>query len=142
MQAGEIALFHFDGKARMLCDVNGDLDRASATRFGSQQEAETYAQQYVSEHPGRGCRLYDSDGDVVAEIRGKSVPSRQYTRAMAKRDFAIGIAGFVLIPVGFLLDRWVGWGIFLGMALATKFVLLAIMKLSEGLAGLMETKRR
>ena len=44
--------------------------------------------------------------------------------------------GFLLIPIGFLIDWWVGWTIFLGMALGTKFVLLGIIKLSEGLAGL------
>jgi len=141
MQAGQIALFHFDGKTRMLCSAEGTFDSASPTVFASIEDAERYARNYVDANPRRGCRLYNVEGDCVAEIRGSAVPFRRYTKANAKRDLFLGIAGFVLVPFGFFLDKWIGWSLFLGMALGTKFVLLGILKTSDGLAGLLEYRR-
>ena len=137
---GEVVLFHFEGKSRIMCAADGTRNQASATKFAGQSEAEAYARQYVAEHPGRGCRLYDSTGASLGEIRGLQARAPGYTRRDAKRDLSIGLAAFFLIPVGFLFDKWIGWGLFLGMAIATKFVLLGIVKLSEGIAGILDTK--
>jgi hypothetical protein len=46
------------------------------------------------------------------------------------------------MPLGLLFDHWVRWSMFLGMALATKFTMMGILKLSDGLAGLIQTKSR
>jgi hypothetical protein len=142
MQPGEVALFHFEGKSRIMCGADGSMDSAPPTRFASKEAADAYANEYVARHPRRGCRMYDSAGTCIGEIRGAATPAQRYTRAQAKRDVCIGVAGFVLIPAGFLFDKWIGWGLFLGMALATKFVMLGIVKLSDGIAGLMESKPR
>ena len=137
MRGGEVALFHFDGRSRVLCGADGSLGAtARAVKFGTVEEAVSYAERYVGANGRRGCRIYDQSGDCVREIRGAEVPASRYTRAQAKRDLCIGLMGFLLIPIGFLIDWWIGWTIFLGVALGTKFVLLGIIKLSEGLAGL------
>ncbi len=142
MQAGEVAMFHFDGKTRMLCSAEGGFDSAPVTVFPSLEAAEQYAQNYVHANPRRGCRLYNVEGDCISEIRGSAVPFRRYTKANAKRDVYLGIAGFILVPVGFFLDKWIGWSLFLGMALGTKFVLLGILKTSDGIAGLLEHRHK
>ena len=141
LQPGEVALFHFEGKSRVMCSAGGNREGAVATKFATVQNAQEYAKQYVKANPARGCRIYDSTGQRIGDITGEECPAERYTRAQAKRDLLIGIAGFVVIPLGFLFDKWVGWGLFLGMAVATKFVMLGIIKMSEGIAGLMETRR-
>jgi len=142
MQPGEVALYHFEGKSRVMCGADGDRARVLATKFPTIQDAEAYAKQYVEANPARGCRMYDSAGQRIGDIFGEKCPTHRYTRAQAKRDLFIGLAGFVLVPLGFFLDKWIGWSLFLGMALGTKFVLLGIIKLSEGIAGLMDSKPR
>jgi hypothetical protein len=139
---GEVALFHFLGKSRMLCKADGTLGATPATKFADADGARAYAQQYVDAHPDRGCRLYDSTGERVEEIRGAAVPAQRYSRKDAKRDLIIGAAGFLLIPIGILIDWWVGWTLFLGMILGTKFVLVGILKLSDSIAALMERDPR
>ena len=126
-----------------MCGADGNPDSAPATRFASKEEAEAYANSYVAQHPRRGCRLHDSAGTCIREIRGAATPAQRYTRAQAKRDLWIGVAGLFLSPLaGFLFDEWVGWGLFLGMALATKLAMLGIFKLSDGIAGLLDSKPR
>jgi hypothetical protein len=142
MRPGEVALFHFEGKSRVMCGADGDRSRTAATKFATIEDAEAYAKRYVEAHPARGCRMYDSTGQRIRDIMGEKCPRQRYTRAQAKRDLIIGLAGFVLVPLGFFIDKWIGWGLFLGMAVGTKFVLLGIIKLSEGIAGLMESKQR
>ena len=142
LQPEEVALFHFDGKRRMLCNADGSFGTAPPTVFKTLDAAEVYADQYVKANPRRGCRLYDNSGTCIREVAGSAVPERRYTRRAAKRDLCIGLLGFVLIPVGFLVDAWIGWSLFLGMALGTKFVMLGSIKLSDGIAGLMDTKPR
>ena len=139
---GEVALFHFDGKRRMLCNADGSFGSARPAVFQTVDVADAYARRYVEANPRRGCRIYDAGGACIREIAGSAVPERHYTRAAAKRDLCVGLLGFLLIPVGFLIDAWVGWSLFLGMALGTKFVMLGIIKLSDGLAGLMDTRPR
>ena len=141
LRPGEVILFHFEGKSRVMCAADGTSGSAPPVRFANKEEAERYAKQYVEQNPSRGCRLYDSTGTRIGDIFGAAAPVQRYTRAQAKRDLLIGLAGFFVIPIGFLFDQWIGWGLFLGMAIATKFVLLGIIKLSEGIAGLMDTKR-
>jgi hypothetical protein len=140
MAGEQIALFHFDGKTRVLCHSDGRLGGA-AVKFPNLDAAVAYANEYVQANAARGCRLHDATGACVREIAGAKVPTERYTRAAAKRDLLIGLMGFAIIPVGYLVDHWIGWGIFLGMALGTKFVLLGIVKLSDGIAGLMEPRR-
>ena len=140
MKAGEVALFHFEGKSRVMCSADGDTSKTAATKFASREDAESYADRYVETNPTRGCRLYDATGNRIGDIVGEKVPKHRYTRSQAKRDLIIGLAGFIVLPLGFMLDKWIGWIIFLGMALGTKFVLLGIIKLSEGIAGLMDSK--
>jgi hypothetical protein len=138
LKPGEVALFHFLGKTRMMCHADGTLGATRATRFPSLEAAQAYAQKYLETHPDRGCRLYDASGNRIDEIRGAAVPARRYTHKDAKRDLVIGGLGFLLIPIGILIDWWVGWSLFLGMILGTKFVLVGIFKLSDAIAGLMD----
>jgi hypothetical protein len=140
MAGEQIAVFHVDGKTRVLCHPDGRLG-GGAIKFPNMDAAVAYANQYVQENTARGCRLLDASGACVREIAGAKVPAERYTRAAAKRDLLIGLMGFAIIPFGYLVDRWIGWGIFLGMALGTKFVLLGIVKLSDGIARLMEPRR-
>jgi len=142
MGPGEVLLFHFDGKSRVMCAADGTSESPSPTRFANKQEADAYANRYVAQHPRRGCRLYDSTGERIGDVLGASVPAQRYTRSHAKRDLCIGLACLSVIPIGFLFPRWPGPGLILGMIIATKFVLLGIVKLSEGIAGLMDTKPR
>lgn len=111
------------------------------SKFPNLDAAVTYANDYVEKNAACGCRLLDASGACIREIVGAKVLAERYTRADAKRDLFIGLMGFAIIPVGYLVDRWIGWGIFLGMALGTKFVLLGIVKLSNGIARLMEPHR-
>lgn len=138
----EVALFHFEGKSRVMCGADGNRAGAVATKFATIQDAQAYAKQYVEANPARGCRMYDSAGHRIGDVFGEHCPAQRYTRAQAKRDLFIGLAGFVLVPLGFFVDKWIGWSLFLGMALGTKFILLGIIKLSEGIAGLMDSKPR
>ena len=142
LQPGEIALFHFRGKTRIHCDAAGNLGSSPPVKFAGIEEARKYAGEYLEGHPDRGCILYDSAGNRVDELRGAAVPAIRYSRSDARRDLIIGLSGFLLIPIGFLVDEWIGWSLFLGMALGTKFVLLGIIKTTEGLAGLMESRKR
>lgn len=142
LQPGDVALFHFRGKTRIHCDAEGRLGSSRAVKFSGTGEAGAYAHQHVEAHPDRGCIFYDFEGNRVGEIRGAATPATRYSRRDAKRDLCIGIGGFLLIPIGFVVDEWIGWSLFLGMALGTKFVLLGIIKTTEGLAGLLETKKQ
>ena len=74
---------------------------------------------------------------MSAVARAEGDPRRQ-----AKRDLCIGLLGFLLIPLGFLFDRWATWSLFLGMAVGTKFTIMGITKFSDGIAGLIQTKSR
>jgi hypothetical protein len=140
MAGEQIALFHFDGKSRVMCYPDGRLGGV-AIKFPNLDTAVAYANEYVHRNVARGCRLHDASGACIREIVGAKVPVERYTRAAAKRDLLIGLMGFAIIPVGYLVDHWIGWGIFLGMALGTKFVLLGIVKLSDGIARLTEPRR-
>ena len=59
MRPGEMALYHFEGKSRIMCGADGSRTGAVATKFATIQDAETYAKQYVEANPERGCRMYD-----------------------------------------------------------------------------------
>jgi len=141
MQRGQIALFHFDYKSRVMCGADG-RSAAVPSLFADLPEAESYAQSYIEANPRRGCRMYDSTGKLVGELASEVARAAENPRRDAKRDLYIGLGGLLMIPLGFLVDRWVGWAIFLGMALGTKLTMLGIMKLSEGIAGLIQTRRR
>jgi hypothetical protein len=125
-----------------MCGADGDPDSVSATRFANSVDAEAYAKRYLALNPHRGCRLYDSNGTRLSEIRGAATLAQRYTRAHAKRDVWIGAAALAPVPLAFLLDERMGWGLLLGMILATKLVMLGIVKLSDGIAGLMDSKPR
>ena len=141
IQPGQIALFHFDYKSGVMCAADGG-NSVQPARFATLAEAESYARSYVEANPRRGCRLYDSTGSVTGEFASATARALINPRRDAKRDLCVGLAGLVLIPVGFLFDRWMGWALFLGAALATKFTMVGIVKLSEGIGGLIQTRRR
>lgn len=139
---GEIALYHFLGKTRVMCRADGTLGPLAATKFSSGNDAETYARKYVEVRPDRGCRLYDDVGRRLGEIRGASAPAHPYSRKDARRDVVIGTLAFLAVPIGILIAKWIGWALFLGMIIGTKFVLLGIFKLADGIAGLMDPESR
>src|SRR2546421_5067097 len=107
MRPGEVAVFHFEGRSRVLCAADGSRDATAATKFAAIEDAEAYAKRYVVANPGRGCRMYDSAGHRIADIVGEKCPAHRYTRAQARRDLIIGLAGFVLVPLGFFADKWI-----------------------------------
>ena len=45
-----------------------------------------------------------------------------------------------MIPIGFVYDKWIGWGMFPGMMISTRLVLVGIVKLSEVIAGIIDTR--
>ena len=142
MRPGQIALFHFDYKSRVMCGADGASSPADPTVFADLPEAESYARGYIATYPRRACRLYDSAGNLAGEFVSDAARAEENPRRDAKRDLCIGLTGLVLIPLGFLFDKWVGWSLFLGAALGTKFTMVGIVKLSEGIAGLIQTRRR
>ena len=99
-----------------MARADGNRADTAATKFATIQDAEANAKRYVQANPARGCRMYDPSGHRIGDILGEKCPVQRYTRAQAKRDLFIGLAGFVLIPLGFLVDKWIGWSLFLGMA--------------------------
>jgi hypothetical protein len=142
MRPGQIALFHFDYKSKVMCGADGASTPVTPSLFSTLADAEAYASAYIETNPSRGCRLYDSSGVLIGDFASETARAAYNPRRDAKRDLCIGLVGLVLIPLGFLVDRWVGWGLFLGAALGTKFTMLGIMKLSEGIGGLIQTRRR
>jgi len=99
-----------------------------------------YAQEHIAAHPRLGCRWYDNRGTCLGELVGKGAERSGNSRSRAKRDLYIGILAFAVLPLGLLIDRWLGWTLFLGMILGTKFVLVGTMKLADGIAGLLDSK--
>jgi hypothetical protein len=142
LRAGQVALFHFDSRSRMMCGADGELTACGPAVFDSMPDAEVYAQKYVQTNLRRGCRVYDSTGAVVGEYVSSAAKALDNPRRQAKLDLCIGLFGLLLMPLGFLFDHWVRWSMFLGMALATKFTMMGILKLSDGIAGLIQTKSR
>jgi len=100
------------------------------------------ARQYLEANVRRGCRIYDATGSLVGEYMSEAAKAEENPRRQAKRDLCIGLLGFGLIPLGFLFDHWVKWSMFLGMAIGTKFTIMGITKLSDGIAGLIQTRSR
>jgi hypothetical protein len=125
-----------------MCGPSGEFTGFGPSVFGSMQEAEDYAEKYVESNLRRGCRVYDSSGAFIGEFMSAVARAEENPRGQAKRDLCIGLLGLLLIPLGFLFDHWAKWSLFLGMAVATKFTIMGITKLSDGIAGLIQTKSR
>jgi hypothetical protein len=142
LQAEQVALFHFDCKSRVMCCPDGELGATRPYTFNTLNEAETYALRYLVANPRLGCRVYGSTGALVAEYISELARKEEDPRRQAKRDLCIGLLGFALIPLGFLFDHWAKWSMFLGMAIGTKFTIMGITKLSDGIAGLIQTRSR
>jgi hypothetical protein len=142
LRTGQVALFHFECKSRMMCSADGEFTASGPAVFDSMPDAEVYAQKYVQTNLRRGCRVYDSTGAIVGEYVSTVAMAEENPRGQAKRDLFIGLLGLLLMPLGLLFDHWVRWSMFLGMALATKFTMMGILKLSDGIAGLIQTKSR
>jgi len=119
LRTGQVALFHFECKSRMMCGADGELTAADPAVFDSMPDAEAYAQKYVQTNLRRGCRVYDFSGAVVGEYISTVAKAEENPRRQAKLDLCIGLFGLLLMPLGFLFDHWVRWSMFLGMALAT-----------------------
>jgi len=78
MAGEQIAVFHFDGKTRVLCHPDGTLGGV-AVKFPNIDTAVAYADQYVQRNVARGWRLHDATGACIREIVGAKVPTARYT---------------------------------------------------------------
>ena len=138
----QVALFHFDCKSRVICRADGELAASGPAIFDTPRDAESYARQYGEANVRRGCRIYNATGALVGEYMSEAAKAEENPRRQAKRELCIGLLGFALIPLGLLFDHWVKWSMFLGMAIGTKFTIMGITKLSDGIAGLIQTRSR
>jgi hypothetical protein len=133
MTESQYAVFHFDvkkmtmrGNAPMIID---GLDAATS-----------YCQQKIADTRAMGCRIYDRDGNIVRTFSDAEVYQKNHGRPAAKRSVIIGSACLLAGVGGVALDAWLEWRLTFGVLLGARFLWVGSVKLSEGIAGLMDER--
>ena len=135
MTESQYAIFHFDVKTMTMSeasDIPLIIDGLDA--------ATSYCQQKIADNPAIGCRIYDHDGKVVQTFSDDELYQKAHGRPAAKRSVIIGSACLLAGVGGVALDAWLEWRLTFGVLLGARFLWVGSVKLSEGIAGLMDER--
>jgi hypothetical protein len=134
MTESQYAVFHFDVKTMRMRGDNAPLI------FEGLPAATSYCQQRIVDIPTLGCRIYDHDGNVVQTFSDDELYHKSHGRPAAKRSVIIGSACLLAGVGGVALDAWLEWRLTFGVLLGARFLWVGSVKLSEGIAGLMDER--
>jgi hypothetical protein len=140
----QFAAFHHRIASRCRCSPNGDLTAPNgevAFIFDTVEEARDYCAAKLAANSAIGVALYTGTGQLLELHEDARTADYHHGLPSAYRALMwamILIVGALLLTA---MDWWTGWSSFAGLVLATKLVMVFVMKLSEGLGGILATKR-
>jgi len=134
MTESQYAVFHFDVKTMRMCGSDAPLI------FEGLPAATSYCQRKIADIPALGCRIYDHDGKVVQTFSDDKLYRKSNGRTAARRSVIVGSACLVAGISGVALDAWLEWRLTFGVLLGARFLWVGSVKLSEGIAGLMDER--
>jgi len=102
--------------------------------------ATSYCQQKIAGMPALGCRIYNHDGKIVQTFSDDELYRQSHGRPAARRSVIIGSACLAAGISGVALDAWLEWRLTFGVLLGARFLWVGSVKLSEGIAGLMDER--
>jgi hypothetical protein len=143
MTGSQCAVFHFDVKTMTMRDAQGLAapDTYASVIFDSIADAERYCQEKIASNPALGCRIYNCDGAVVRTFVDDAVYAQHHGQPAAKRSLLVGGACMAVGVTCIAVDAWSGWSLIFGVLLGLRFVWAGTMKLADGIAGTLDSKR-
>jgi hypothetical protein len=135
MTESQYAIFHFDVRTmsmRETCNGSLIIDGLDAST--------SYCRQKIADTPTLGCRIYDRDGKIVQTFSDAETYRKNHGRPAFKRNVIIGSACLLAGLSGVALDAWLEWRLTFGVLVGARFLWVGSVKLSEGVAGLMDER--
>jgi hypothetical protein len=133
MTESQYAVFHFDVKTMTMRGNDPII-------FDGLTAAISYCEQKIVDIPALGCRIYGHDGNTVQTFSDDELYRKAHGRPAAKRNLIIGSACLLAGVGGVALDAWLEWRLTFGVLLGARFLWVGSVKLSEGIAGLMDER--
>ena len=143
MTESQYAVFHFDVKTMSMRDALGKPLAAGNDApliIDGLDAATLYCRQKIVDIPAVGCRILDRDGKIVQTFSDDEIYRKSHGRPAAKRSVIIGSACLAAGVGGVALDAWLEWRLTFGVLLGARFLWVGSVKLSEGIAGLMDER--
>ncbi len=135
MTESQYAVFHFDVKTMSMRETSH-----TPLIIDGLEAATSYCQQKIADTPAMGCRIYNRKGDIVQTFSDAEVYKKNHGRPAAKRSVIIGSACLLAGVGGVALDAWLEWRLTFGVLIGARFLWVGSVKLSEGIAGLMDER--
>jgi hypothetical protein len=135
MSESQCAVFLFDVKTMVMTSSTPQI-------FESLPDAERFCQEQVHANPAQGCRIYDHAGKIVHTLSNDQVYAKHHGRPAAKRSVVVGSLCLLAGAGGVALDAWLEWRLVFGVLLGVRFLWVGTVKVSEGIASLMDERAR
>ena len=147
IQPGQYAVSHFDYKTGTWRTAAGNYSESPEEEiifvFDSLTQARQYCQDYVVHHSTMFCRIYDHRGSaegLVAKVYFPKVAAREQGLPAARNKMKHG-ALHLLAGLGCLALDWrLGGPVILGVVVGSKFFTVGLVRLVQGVAGLLESR--
>lgn len=144
MTDSQCAVFHFDVKTMSMRDAQGGdapQDKYACLIFDSMTDAESYCQEKIAVTPALGCGIYGHNGTVVRTFADDQVYTQHHGQPSARRNLMVGGACLAVGVTCVAVDAWSGWSLIIGVVLVLRFVWVGTVKMAEGIAATIESKR-
>jgi hypothetical protein len=145
----QVAAMHYDLKTGTWRKEDGDYSNSPEEEtvlvFDSLDEARAYCREHVEKNPSLFCRLYDRRGTAEGELEAvyaRAVAEKTLGPAAARKKLGMGALLLVVSGACVFVDWRLGGPVIIGVLVGSKFLTSGIMRVVEGLSGLMDSRAK